>query len=340
MLTRELMGPKIREALKDKRYRATPLGEWVGRYIRWMRNERGCTEATIRDYEAVLARMALTLDDKDPTSVTIDDLREVIDLWGMREPKTRAKVTSVVRSFWSWAEEEGWVPVSPAARLRRPKVPRKVAPLLPERLDLAVIDAAPSSRDRVALACLLWLGIRRGELCGIQVRDFDMDRRELRVFGKGQKERVLPLRGQIVDEIAFYLNDEAPFVGRTPEPDDFLLYPTKKLYAGRGPEGEQKREVRGYPKTQPSVQYAHRWWYRMLEQARLVGRGVTQGMNMHRARHTFARDLRREAGIEAASEALGHSDLSTTLGIYGHSDLADLERAMEAYAARKVPPDE
>jgi len=70
----------------------------------------------------------------------------------------------------------------------------------------------------------------------------------------------------------------------------------------------------------------------MLEQAGLVGHGVRSGLNMHRARHTFATELRRVAGVEAASQALGHSDLSTTLGIYGHQDQRDLEHAMEALA--------
>ena len=70
----------------------------------------------------------------------------------------------------------------------------------------------------------------------------------------------------------------------------------------------------------------------MLEQAGLVGHGVRSGLNMHRARHTFATELRRVAGVEAASQALGHSDLSTTLGIYGHQDQRDLERAMDAFA--------
>jgi integrase len=52
---------------------------------------------------------------------------------------------------------------------------------------------------------------------------------------------------------------------------------------------------------------------------------------MHRARHLFAMELRRVAGIDAASQALGHSDLSTTLGIYGHRDDPDLEHAMDAH---------
>ena len=63
-----------------------------------------------------------------------------------------------------------------------------------------------------------------------------------------------------------------------------------------------------------------------------VGQGITHGLNMHLARHTFATELRRVAGIDAASQALGHADLSTTLGIYGHRDQTALEVAMEAYA--------
>jgi integrase len=50
------------------------------------------------------------------------------------------------------------------------------------------------------------------------------------------------------------------------------------------------------------------------------------------ARHTVAAELRRVAGIDAASQALGHADLNTTLGIYGHRDQTDLETAMDAYA--------
>jgi integrase len=263
---------------------------------------------------------------------TVRRQRDVIDLWADREPRTRAKVTSVIRSFWSWAEEEGHVPISPAARIRRPKVPKKVARVLPGSSDTPLFAAASVPRDRVALSCLLWLGIRRSELAGVQVRDFDLELLQLRVYGKGQKERVLPLRGLIVKEVALYMRADLPHVRRPPGPDDFLLYPTRKLFGRQGPEGEQRREVVGYPKRQPSPQAVHRWWYARLRAAGLVGEDVTAGMNMHRARHSFARDLRRVAGIDAASQALGHSDLSTTLGIYGHLDDSDLERAMETFA--------
>ena len=120
----------LREAVRDKSYRATQLGQLVGRYVRWCRNERGLVDGTtIRDYEYTLARMALTLADLEPEEVTIDDLRTVIDLWAEREPRTRKKVTSAIRSFWKWAEDEGHVKHSPASRLRSPKVPMRAPDL-------------------------------------------------------------------------------------------------------------------------------------------------------------------------------------------------------------------
>ncbi len=62
----------IREAVKDNSYRKTPLGQLVGRYLRWFRNEYGATDSTIRDYEAVLARMSLLLADREPLEVSTE----------------------------------------------------------------------------------------------------------------------------------------------------------------------------------------------------------------------------------------------------------------------------
>jgi hypothetical protein len=118
----------IREAVKDKSYRKTPLGQLVGRYLRWFRNEYGATDSAIRDYEAVLARMSLLLADRDLLEVSTEDLREVIDAWAMRHARTRAKVTSVIRAFWVWAEEEGHIPFSPASKIRRPRTPEDCVP--------------------------------------------------------------------------------------------------------------------------------------------------------------------------------------------------------------------
>lgn len=330
----------LQQALKDKSYRGTPVGQLVGRYMRWFRNEWGATSTTLRDYEAILARMSLQLGHKEPFEVDIEDLREVIDLWSSKSARTRQKVTSVIRAFWAWAEEQGHIAISPAARIRRPRAERHVASLLPLDARPRLLTASMQPRDRLGLHLLLGLGLRRNELASIQVRDFDRQRCWVRVFGKGQKERLLPLRGPILVELDLFLSSDLPFLRRPPEPDDYLLHPVRTQLGGRGLEGQAKHVMVPDPKVKPSPQAVHRWWYRQLQDAGLVGPGVTSGMNMHRARHTFATELRRVAGIDAASHALGHSDLSTTLGIYGHRDDSDLESAMDAYARWLEPTEE
>ena len=100
----------------------------------------------------MLARTCLTLESTRFEAVQTDGLREVIDLcWGDRSAKTRQKVTSVIRAFWSWAEPEGHIAVNPASRVRRPRAERKVARVLSA-------DARPrllEPRDRLALFYLL-----------------------------------------------------------------------------------------------------------------------------------------------------------------------------------------
>lgn len=326
-LTLVALAPMIREALamKDKSYRATPLGLLVGRYIRWARNERGMTEPSIRDYEAVLARMAVMLADREVIEVDVEDLRSVIDSWATQTARTRQKVTSIVRAFWTWAEFEGHVAISPASKIRRPRAPHQAVDLLPLNTDARLLAATETARDRLALLVLLDQGCRRSELSGVRVRDLDLGRRQLVVLGKGQKSRVLPLRGRIVLTAEEYLLADLEFVGRPPEPDDFLLYPEKRTPTREIYAAEPKRRCAGNT--------VHRWWYRMLEHAGLVGVGVRSGLNMHRARHTFATELRREVGdLGIVQHALGHTDVSTTASTYGHYELADLERAMEKLA--------
>ena len=76
-----------------------------------------------------------------------------------------------------------------------------------------------------------------------------------------------------------------------------------------------------------SVQTAHRWWYYLLRDAGLVEKDVMSGMHMHRARHTFAVEFRRDArDLGVVQHMLGHSDPNTTERYYGHYDLTDSSR--------------
>ena len=115
----------MREAVKDKSYRSTPVGLEVAHFIRWFRNEYGATSETLRDYEAILAKLAIDHADLELAQFEPPDgttrLREFIDeRWGEAAPRTRKKVRAVLMSFFKWAQAEFKLRGNPVVPIRSP----------------------------------------------------------------------------------------------------------------------------------------------------------------------------------------------------------------------------
>jgi integrase/recombinase XerD len=310
----------MREALRDRSYRSTPLGLEVARYYRWKKNEWGATAGTLRDYEAILAKLALDHADLELADfappVGTERLREFIDArWGDRTPRTRAKVISVLRDFFSWAVRERGLPGNPATPIFRPRK-RDVARGTFTPADVAkAISSQPRQRDRVALLLLFRLGLRKSELARLQFKHYDG--RQLTIFGKGGKVRYLP-----VVDAELRLQLERHILDRAPTPDEYLLYPEKigpEFYGGPLATIWQDR-------TRPLSSTAmHRWWVGCLKRASLPHRP------MHEARHTAITEfLRRSGNLKLAQMLAGHADIGTTANIYAHLDTTDLEAALRA----------
>lgn len=310
----------MREALRDRSYRATPLGLEVARYYRWKKNEWGATAETLRDYEAILAKLALDhadleLSDFEPP-VGTERLREFIEnRWGDRTPRTRAKVISVLRDFFSWAVREAKVNGNPAQPIFRPRKRDVARGTFAEGDVRKLLAAQTRQRDRVALLLLFRLGLRKSELARVQFSHYDG--RNLTVFGKGGKVRYLP----IIDR-ELRLELERHILDRQPTPGEFLLYPEKlgpEFYGG--PVGTIWQD----PEKQLSSTAMHRWWTRCLERAGIAHRP------MHEARHTaITAFLRRTGNLKLAQMLAGHADIGTTANIYAHLDTSDLETALRA----------
>lgn len=306
----------IREAVKDKSYRATPVGLEVAHFIRWFRNEYGATSETLRDYEAILAKLAidhadLELTDFEPPAGTTR-LRDFIDeRWGEAAPRTRKKVRAVLMSFFKWAQAEFKLQGNPVAAIRSPRL-RDIERELFSAEDVArVVAAQPELRDRVALKLLFLMGLRKGELAATRYRDFDLGRRRLRVHGKGGKIRHTPIPTE-------ELRQEIAELSLRRDPQEHLLYPQK-----RGPKGTVIWENRRKPLSGPAL---HRWWYRCLARAGVVDAGTTHGKKMHGARYTSGTEFYLATGdIYATQQLLGHADVSTTANIYVQGSPADLE---------------
>jgi integrase/recombinase XerD len=306
--------------LRDRSYRATPLGLVVGHYYRWKKNEWGATESTLLDYEAILAKLALDhadleLSDFEPPTGT-ERLREFIEnRWGERTPRTRAKVISVLRDYFAWAVRERGLSANPALPIFRPRKRDVSRGTFTEGDVRKMLAAQPRLRDRVALLLLFRLGLRKSELARVQFKHYDG--RNLTVFGKGGKVRYLPV---VDDELRTAI--ERHILDRQPTPDEYLLYPEKlgpEFYGG--PLGVIW-EDRSKPLSSTAM---HRWWSKCLQRAEIPHRP------MHEARHTAITDfLRRTGNLKLAQMLAGHADIGTTANIYAHLDTTDLETALRA----------
>ena len=330
----------MREAVKDRSYRSVPLGLEVARYYRWKKNEWGATQETLRDYEAVLAKLALFHADLELAHFTppvgTERLRECWDhFWGDRSPRTRAKVRSVWVDFFEWAVRERGLHGNPARALAAPKkrdVPTETfAPSVVQR----VIGAQTYPADVVGVTLLLRYSLRRGGLVNARRRDFDFERRLLTVYTKGGRIYPLPLPDEALWLALGRLDIEAQW-----QDDHWLLYrqDTRRMRVDLE-EAEEVLDLRGekigYANVtrrrhdrKPTGKLAHLWWYRCLERAGVVAEGTTSGMHMHRGRHTAATELQRaHHDLRLTQLLLGHADIRSTAR-YAQLDTADLAEAL------------
>ncbi|MGZ4491383.1 MAG: tyrosine recombinase XerC [Nocardioidaceae bacterium] len=285
-------------------------------YERHLRSERDLTEHTVRAYlgdiSAMLAHAALL----GHTELSTLDVRTLRSWLAKQQTLGRARTTmarraTAVRVFTAWALRTGRVGTDPAALLGSPKAHRALPPALRvdevrELLDAAAEHAADGSpvgrRDVAVLELLYATGIRVGELCGLDVDDLDHERRVVRVFGKGRKERTVPYGRPAERALDAWLGTGRPalaVVGSGPA-----------LFLG----------VRGRRVDQRAV--------RSMVHARLAEVPGAPDLGPHGLRHTAATHLLEGgADLRSVQELLGHASLATTQ-IYTH---VTTDRLRQAY---------
>lgn len=215
-------------------------------------------------------------------------------------PRTVAAHLSAVRSWFRWLALEGIETADAAAALATPKVGHP----LPQVLTAAQLDrlmqtpdlsCAEGLRDRAMLELFIACGARISELARLDVTDIDARQRTVRLFGKGSKERIVPLYGRAVEVVGAYVERARPELlgGRVPTRADALFISTR----GRAMDAA-----------------ALRYRFEVLRRRAGLGREVTP----HVMRHTFATELLAGgADLRSVQELLGHASLSTTQ-IYTH----------------------
>ncbi len=312
----------------------------------FLRAEKNQSVHTRRAYLSDVRQLAVFLEEVDgsapvPGKASSRGVRAwLVELQKSCGPATRARKLAGARAFFRFLVREGEIAVDPTAGLPLPKIPSRLPrPLSVDDCDALVetpssdeparesrprsearrqMDALRDLRDRALLELLYGTGIRVGELVALDVRDLDLRAGEVRVLGKGGKERIVPLPALAREALAAWL-EARKRPGILAEPLFVSLRPRRDPT----PRRLGDRDVR-----------------RVLERR---GRqaGVRDHVHPHRMRHSYATHLLdMGADLREIQELLGHASLSTTqkyTAVSAEQLRQVYDRAHPRAAARKKP---
>ncbi|MCO4772396.1 MAG: tyrosine recombinase XerC [Deltaproteobacteria bacterium] len=274
------------------------MRQQVEDFVQHLRVVRGLSPHTLAAYESDLHQMVAFLEGAgldDLSAVTTRTLRAFLASLGETAASTRARKLSAVRVFFDWVAEDRGDDRNPARALATPRKGHKLPHVLsageadqlaepalrPATLRKAILQA----RDAVLVELLYGSGLRVSECVGLDIAQVDLKTGEVRVVGKGNKERVVPLSEAAVDAVHQWLEVRP------------LLEPTAAQAL--------VLNARGGRLTARSAA-------RLLK-ARGLNAGVNKDVHPHALRHSFATHLLQGgADLRSIQEMLGHASLSTT----------------------------
>lgn len=280
------------------------MRDYLSEFDDYLRFERGLSPRTLDAYSRDLERLSDFLAARgvsDAVATTATDLREfgyhLKDL-GLAASSIR-RAFSAVRTYFAFLLEEGYAGANPSDRLDPPRSGRRLPDVLSPETIQRLLDAPDPEhrlywRDRAMLEFTYGSGVRVGELIELSVRDVDLEQRLARVFGKGAKERLVPMGRSAARALDLYLRELRP-----------------RLEAGEG-KGRVFLNARGRPLSRMGV------WKILRKHVRRAG--IETRVTPHTLRHSFATHLLEGgADLAAVQEMLGHVDITTTQ-IYTHVD--------------------
>lgn len=279
----------------------------IERFLSYMAVERGVSQNTLSAYRSDARQLCEFLDDSSGNDAAAIDWRSVGSkhvseyLLHLRSKEysdtTLARKAASTRSFFGFLFHEGVIDEDPTDNVSAPKVGRS----LPKALSVEEVDAlldtpddpSPEAmRDRAMLEVLYASGIRVSELVSLDVDDVDLEQGYLRCFGKGSKERLVPIHHGAVEALGGYIEHGRP-----------------QLYS--------KRSDRALFLNRRGSRLTRQGFWIILKRA-AARAGITKSVSPHTLRHSFATHLLRGgAPLRHVQELLGHSSITTTQ-VYTH----------------------
>lgn len=280
--------------------------------------EAGHSPHTIEAYGRDLARLVSYATSKgiaNPAELTTPVLRDYVFLLkdlGLAGSTIRRNI-SAIRTWFGFLAGEGLVTRDPSDRLETPKrwrtLPETLSVAEVERLlDAPSIDDRLAWRDRALLELAYGAGLRVTELCNLELGDLILSEGLVRAFGKGRKERLVPVGRPVISAVSTYLHTVRAQLDKGASRQRLLL------------------NARGEPLSRVGA-----WGIVKKHAARA---GLTTAVTPHTLRHSFATHLLEGgADLRAVQEMLGHADLATTQ-IYTHVDRDHLRKVHRSFHPR------
>jgi integrase/recombinase XerD len=287
-------------------------------FKRYLFLERGFSENTREAYLRDVRQFFDFLDSEnlDVRKVTLEDLHRFT--WQLHEvgisPRSIARIHTGIRTFYAYLLLEGCVDKNPTALLESPKKGLHLPEVLStEEIDaiLSVIDLSQDEgqRDKAIIELLYSCGLRVSELCNLTMHDLFLDDGFLRVVGKGNKERLVPISPKAIKELQLWFFTRNTILPKSGEEDYVFLSVRRRQHLSRITVFHNLRL------------YAER-------------AGITKTISPHTLRHSFATHLLEGgANLRVIQAMLGHEQISTT-EIYTHIDRTMLKQQVLTYFPR------
>lgn len=261
--------------------------------------ERGLSENTLGAYRSDLYAYAqwLAKSGKHISDTQAGDLLAYLSGISEKSVRTTARKLSSLRRLFQYLLREGRIQQDPSEPIESPRLGRSLPKSLTEVEVEALLEAPDTAstlglRDRAMLEVLYATGLRVSELISLQLDQVNLRQGVIRVLGKGNKERLVPLGEEAIDWLERYI--------KTARPDLFKHQPDASLFPSR----------RGTLMTRQT------FWYAIRRYAVIAG--INKTLSPHVVRHAFATHLiNHGADLRVVQMLLGHSDISTTQ-IYTH----------------------
>ncbi len=292
-----------------------PTHRWVDRYLEYVLIEKGLSENSLTSYSQDLAALLSFLAAKSFRVEDLTDKTLFLYLTYLRakglKSRSLARHLSSLRGFFSFAMQEKWYKEDPGQLLENPKLPRKLPEFLTREeisrlLDLPDKSTKLGMRDRTMLELLYAAGLRVSELIQIKVLDYDAQVGLLKIFGKGAKERLVPIHDIAQNILNRYLENTRPEFKPS---EDFM-------FLNRSGKGLTRQGVWKLIK-------------KFADQA-----NIKRSISPHTFRHSFATHLLEGgADLRTVQLLLGHSDISAT-EIYTHIQAGRLKSMHQKFHPR------